>query len=183
MNERIEQDERCPCLFADEPCRPQGCACVKPHLSYACLLCVYYLRGENKKQRANELVRLVRPLPANPDARAIAEKIADGLKQNFLLSVESDYAYEITEEDLTAATNRITEILSTSLPRWIPIEQKPTARGMYRVTDSGEAHRAYYEPRQGLFTTLNGREYFTNVTAYMPEYEPEPYQPSKGETT
>lgn len=112
---------------------------------------------------AKQLVGRFHSLPTNLAARAIAERIVDAVYQH-----EGLFACDATE--------RITDILSTALPRWIPIiEQKPTTRGMYRITDSGNVYRAYYEPRQGVFTTPGGHEYFTNVTAYMPEWGPEPY--------
>ena len=45
----------CPCLLADEPCRPD-CSCVNPLMSCGCLCCCTYGSPEQQKRQANRLV-------------------------------------------------------------------------------------------------------------------------------
>lgn len=53
-------DEECPCLIADEPCRPGGCTCVKPHSSRGCICCARYGSLKQRKAMANMIVAACR---------------------------------------------------------------------------------------------------------------------------
>ena len=45
----------CPCLLADEPCRPD-CSCVNPLMSCGCLCCCTYGSPKQQKHQANMIV-------------------------------------------------------------------------------------------------------------------------------
>lgn len=46
----------CPCTIADEPCM-NGCTCVSPHRSNGCLCCAKYGSDEQRKDKANWIVK------------------------------------------------------------------------------------------------------------------------------
>ena len=46
----------CPCTLADEPCNPR-CPCVMPHSSHACHCCARHGSLEQRKARANWIVK------------------------------------------------------------------------------------------------------------------------------
>lgn len=49
----------CPCLLADEPCRPK-CSCRNPESSFACLACAGYGSADQRKQQASRIIQAVR---------------------------------------------------------------------------------------------------------------------------
>jgi hypothetical protein len=51
----------CPCLIADEPCQ-KNCSCIKPYMSHGCLCCARYGSNEQKKEKANLIVKQMREL-------------------------------------------------------------------------------------------------------------------------